>query len=105
VDFKKPAEHYSRGSTGSLSSASTSNTHSCTRRNGSRPTNRSSPSIPSANSRRASDRLAESPAGGAALKTGHYPAGRAVLCNRFVLKMFPSRGGVAQLVEQGTFNP
>lgn len=35
-----------RGSTGSLSSASTANTHSCTRRSGSPRTNRSSASIP-----------------------------------------------------------
>ena len=48
---------YSRGSTGSLSSASTPNTHSCTRRRGSPRTKRSSPSIPNANSRSASDRF------------------------------------------------
>ena len=45
------------GSTGSDSSASTPNTHSCTRRSGSRATNRSSASRPSANSRNASARL------------------------------------------------
>ena len=42
---------YRRGSTGSLSSASTPNTHSCTRYSGSPATNRSSASMPSANSR------------------------------------------------------
>jgi hypothetical protein len=52
---------YSLGSTGSLSSASTPNTHSCTRRSGSRRTNRSRASIPSANSRSARDRFVESP--------------------------------------------
>ena len=52
---------YRRGSTGSLSRARTPNTHSCTRLRGSRCTNRSRPSIPSANSRSASDRLPESP--------------------------------------------
>ncbi len=46
---------HSLGSIGSLSSARTPKTHSWTRRSGSRRTNRSSPSIPSANSRNASD--------------------------------------------------
>jgi hypothetical protein len=50
-----------RGSTGSLSRASTPNTHSCTRRKGSRFTKRVSPSIPRQNSRIAKLRLPESP--------------------------------------------
>src|SRR5262249_30218244 len=49
---------YNLGSTGSLSSASTANTHSCTRRSGSPRAKRSNPSSPSANSRSASERLA-----------------------------------------------
>jgi hypothetical protein len=49
------------GSTGSLSKASTPKTASCTRRKGSLRTNRSSASTPRANSRNASDLLAESP--------------------------------------------
>ena len=54
----RPAEPaHSRGSTGSLSSASTPKTHSWTRRSGSPATKRSSASTPSANSRRASERL------------------------------------------------
>jgi len=53
--------NHSRGSTGSLSNASTPNTHSWTRRRGSCRTNRSSDSIPSANSRNARERLAASP--------------------------------------------
>jgi hypothetical protein len=48
---------HSRGSTGSLSRARTPNTHSCTRRSGSCRTKRSKASMPSANSRTASDRL------------------------------------------------
>jgi hypothetical protein len=48
---------HNRGSTGSLSSARTPNTHSCTRRSGSLRTNRSRPSMPRANSRRARPRL------------------------------------------------
>ena len=55
------SKHYSLGSTGSLSKASTPNTHSWTRRRGSLWTKRSSASIPSANSRRASDRFAPNP--------------------------------------------
>ena len=54
------ARDYSRGSTGSLSRARTPNA-SCTRRSGCRCTNRSRPSIPSANSRSASERFPESP--------------------------------------------
>ena len=53
--------NYNLGSTGSLSSASTPNTHSWTRRNGSCRTNRSKASIPSANSRSARDRLPARP--------------------------------------------
>ena len=52
---------HNRGSTGSLSSASTPNTHSWTRRSGSWRTNRSSASMPSANSRSASDAWRPSP--------------------------------------------
>ena len=52
---------HKRGSTGSLSSARTPNTHSCVRRSGSFLTNRSSASIPRANSRLASDRFAPTP--------------------------------------------
>ena len=54
-------EPYSRGSTGSLSRARTPKTHSWTRLSGSRRTNRSSPSMPSANSRSASERLPDRP--------------------------------------------
>lgn len=50
--------HQSLGSTGSLSSARTPKTHSCTRRRGSLRTKRSSASTPSANSRSASERFA-----------------------------------------------
>ncbi len=50
---------YNRGSTGSLSRASTPNTHSCKRLSGSCRTKRSSASIPSANSRSANDPFAE----------------------------------------------
>jgi hypothetical protein len=52
---------YSHGSIGSLSSASTPTTHSCTRLSGCRCTRRSSPSIPRANSRRASERFPDRP--------------------------------------------
>ena len=51
----------SRGSTGSLSNASTPNTHSWTRRSGSRLTKRSRDSIPKANSRSANDLFVASP--------------------------------------------
>ena len=53
--------YQSLGSTGSLSRASTPKTHSWTRRNGSRRTNRSSPSTPRANSPSASDRFRPRP--------------------------------------------
>ena len=56
-----PWSGYNLGSTGSLSRASTPKTHSWTRRSGSPRTNRSSPSMPSANSPRASDRLRPRP--------------------------------------------
>ncbi len=52
---------YNLGSTGSLSIASTPNTHSWIRRNGSLRTKRSNASMPSANSRLASERLRPSP--------------------------------------------
>src|SRR5262245_10358542 len=52
---------HSLGSTGSLSSASTPNTHSWTLRRDSSRTNRSSASIPRANSRAASERLRPRP--------------------------------------------
>src|SRR5262245_1235484 len=55
------ASRYSRGSMGSLSSASTPKAHSCTRRRGSRRTKRCRPSMPSANSRSASASLPPSP--------------------------------------------
>ncbi len=58
---RMPEYGYNLGSTGSLSRARTPKTHSWTRRNGSPRTNRSSPSMPSANSPRASDRLRPSP--------------------------------------------
>src|SRR5262249_15630004 len=54
-------QSYNLGSTGSLSSASTPKTHSWTRRSGSLWAKRSNASIPSANSRRASDRFAPKP--------------------------------------------
>lgn len=53
--------NHSRGSTGSLSKANTPNTHSWTRRNGSPATNRSSASIPKANSRSANERFSPTP--------------------------------------------
>src|ERR1041384_5601970 len=52
---------YNLGSTGSLSSASTPKTHSCTRVRGSCRIKRSRDSIPNANSRKAKDRLAPRP--------------------------------------------
>lgn len=55
------ASPLSLGSTGSLSSASTPKTHSCTRYSGSRSTKRCRASCPSMNSRRASARLGASP--------------------------------------------
>jgi hypothetical protein len=51
------AKPYNRGSTGSDSSASTPNTASCTRHNGSPSASRSRASRPRAYSRSASDRL------------------------------------------------
>jgi hypothetical protein len=54
--LRSPSTH-SLGSTGSDSSANTPNTHSWTRRSGSRATKRSSASSPRANSRSASARL------------------------------------------------
>jgi hypothetical protein len=51
----------SLGSTGSLSSANTPNTHPCTRRSGSREMNRSNPSTPRANSLKTSERFAATP--------------------------------------------
>lgn len=57
VDVIRLADNYRRGSTGSLSRASTPNTHSRTLYRGSLFTKRSNASMPSANSRTASDRL------------------------------------------------
>ncbi len=70
-------EHrHSLGSTGSLSRASTPNTHSWTRCSGSPATNRSSASMPRANSRRASERLWPRPRDAQALEVVLAPCTR-----------------------------